>query len=455
MNDIMRKPMSDVTVPHNDIVKRQSPVPQAYTPSSGKKGETNRIERNPFFERARRKDDKAPSQGEKKEPPHYTSLLWAFFIVVVLAFGFFVSNYFARATVTIEPTTKIASLDSDFVAGVVGLGEQFAFNSVSLTEEQSKEVTATIEKKIQNKASGKVMIYNWYSGAPQRLVINTRLESPERKIFRLEKSVVVPGGTVVAGKVTVPGQVEATIYADIPGEGYNIGVSNFTLPGLKGDPRYTKFKAASLADSPIRGGFSGTVMVPREEAIATALGELKDELKKTTIEKIKAQIPESETFFPGSMIIKFEEVPQDFTKNKTAKVVARATITVFFFDTNVLTKKIVETVSPDEKDKLFSISNLSSLAFTFIDPVDNIVISDISKIRFHLSGEANIVGKIDSEKIKTALAGKKKTEFSDVLKEQNNIYKADMAIRPVWKAVFPNNPEKITVKIDTDKVLTK
>lgn len=454
MNDIIRKPMSDVTVPHNDIVKRQSPVPQAYPPSLSKKGETDRIEGNPFFERARRKGDKAPSQGEKKEPPRYTSLLWAFFIVVVLAFGFFVSNYFSRATVTIEPTTKSASLDSDFVAGASGLGEQFAFKSVSLTEEQSEEVTATIEKKIQNRASGKVMIYNWYSGASQRLVINTRLESPERKIFRLEKSVEVPGGIVVDGKVTVPGQVEATVHADIPGEGYNIGVSNFTLPGLKGDPRYTKFRAASVADSPIRGGFSGTVMVPSEEAIATTLGELKEGLKKTTIEKIKAQIPESEVFFPGSMVIKFEEIPQDFTKNKTAKVVARATITVFFFDTNVLTRKIVETVSPDEKDKLFSISNLSSLAFTFVDPVDNVVFSDLSKIRFHLSGEINMVGQIDSEKIKTALAGKKKTDFPTLLKEQNNIYKADMAIRPLWKVVFPNDLEKITVKIDTDKVLT-
>lgn len=448
MNNIIKKPMSDVTVPQGGIVRRQSTFPQSNALSSSEK-ETGRIEGNPFFERSRRKTDKKEVSIGQKKTPRYWSLVVAFFIVLLLAGGFLILNYFARATITVEPISKNATLDNNFLAVKNGSGEEFVFKSLSLTEERSKEVPATIEKKIQKRASGKVIIYNSYSKMSQRLVINTRLESPEHKIFRLEKSVVVPGATVVDGNVIVPGQVEALVFADVPGKEYNIGLSNFTLPGLKGDPRYTKFKASSVTNSPIEGGFSGTIMSPGDEVVAAALEEVKQELKKVAIEKAKAQIPDSETFFPGSMIIKFEDVPQDFTKDKTAAVVARATITVFFIDTVALTKEIIKEIAPEEKDKLFSISNLSSLAFSFIDPVDNVVVTDLSNIRFHLSGSVSIVGRVDSEKIRTKLLGKKKADFGAIIKGENNIYKVDMEIRPMWKSTFPTDPSKISVKIVT------
>jgi hypothetical protein len=371
--------------------------------------------------------------------------------ILLLAGGFVVANYFATATIEILPVTKDAVIDSDFTAYKEGSStEGLIFQFVSLTDEKTKEAPVTVEKNIHNKATGKVIIFNDYSKDKQHLVINTRLESPDHKIFRINQSVDVPGQKVVNGK-TVPGSVETTVYADAAGEKYNIDKPvDFTIPGFKGDPRYTKFYARSKPDSVLSGGFAGTVKVPSDDAIATAKEALKQDLLKEATEKARAQVPPNVTFFPGSMVVKYEEVPQDYTAENAAKVTVRATASVFFFDTNSLVMLLTTTAFPNDiSTTLYGIPDMSTLKFNFVDSVDNVVLSDISKLQFHIAGPASFVGQIDSAKIIADLVGKNKKDFSTMIASQTNIHTADATIRPVWKTVFPTDPSKITVKILT------
>lgn len=443
MNDIIRKQMKDVIVQHNDVVRRPSTVPEPYV-APVRDDEGDRIGKNPFFEKPRK--DKT-TEPEKTKHSSNKGIIWALLFVLLLGLGFVVANYFATATIEITPVTRSASIDSDFAVLKDASEGDLAFQFMSLTDEKTKELPATIEKKLQKKASGKVTIFNSYNKDSQRLIKNTRLESPDHKIFHVDQSIVVPGMKVVDGK-NVPGSVEALIYADVPGKEYNIaGLVDFTIPGFKGDPRYTKFKAMTIPNSPIGGGFSGTVKVPSDEAVAQAQEELKQDLKKEATEKARAQVPPSVSFFPGSVILKFEEVPQEFTAEATAKVSMRATVSVFFFDTVMLTQKLALLSMPEEKGGPFVISNMSALDYNFIDPVDNVVLSDLSKIHFHIKGSASFVGQVDTQKIRTELVGKNKKDFSKIIEGQSNISKADAVVRPMWKTVFPNNPSKITVKL--------
>lgn len=439
MNDNIRKQMKDVIVPQNDIVRRKSNVPTSYEdlPYKG----VERINKNPFF----KKIDNNNKQ-QKNQSHNHSSLLWAFLVVSLLVSSLAVADYFSSTTVGVAPVTHTFHVNHDFIATKEQAGVEFAFKFISLSEEKSKEVPATIEKKIQKKASGKVLIYNYYNGEKQRLIKNTRLESPDHKIFRIDESVVVPGTTVVGGR-TVPGSVEALIYADVPGKEYNIGLADFTIPGFKGDPRYTKFSAKSKPDSPLAGGFSGTVKVPSDQAISVAQEELKEDLKKIAVEKVRARIPEGVTFFPGSIVIKFEEVPQEFTETDTAEVSMLAVGSVFFFDTAILTEKLAQLLPTDIRDNTFAITNISSLTFSFIEPVDNVVLSDLLKISFHIEGDAQFVGEIDEQKIRAALIGKAKNDFGSIIGTQDNIHKADAVFFPPWKTVFPTDPARITINI--------
>lgn len=444
MEDIIRKQMKDVTVPLNDIVRRPVTTPAPYVEAI-RDDEGDRIGKNPFFEKSRNK----VVDTENKKSGGMRGILWALLFVLILSGGFVVANYFASATIEVAPVTRNVVLASNVTALKEVTGDSLVFQFMSLTQEKTKEVPATIQKKVQTKASGKVMIFNAYNSDSQRLIKNTRLEDNiTHKIFHIDQSVVVPGTKVVDGK-TVPGSVEALIYADVAGKEYNIGKSNFTIPGFKGDPRYAKFTGASKADSPIAGGFSGTVKVPSDEAEKLAREELKTDLTKEATEKARAQIPADVTFFPGSMIIKFEEVSTDFTVADTASVSMRATVSVFFFDTVRLTENLALVSLPEDKGNPFQISNMSALKFEFVDEVNNVVFGDLSRIRFHISGPADFVGQIDSKKISNELAGKNKKDFSDIVKKQSNVSDARAVLRPMWKTVFPSNPSKITVKILT------
>lgn len=447
MRDIIPKTMSDVSVPKRNIIIRGQNVP-ATQPSVNNGHTTNttdkdRIEKNPFFEKQRTKNHeqrKASSTGVRP-------IIWFLAVTAVLIAGFVVANYFSSATVDISPVTRSAEISYDLTAVKETKESELAFDFMSLSEDKTIEIPATIEKKIQKKASGKVMIYNSYNASPQRLIKNTRLESTDHKIFRVEESVVVPGAKVVAGKVAEPGSVEAIAYADTPGEEYNIGLTDFTIAGFKGDPRYTKFTARSKADSPMSGGFSGVVKVPSDEAIANAGETLKQELKTSAVEKARAQIPEGMTFFPGSMVLKFEEVPQAPTEKDTAKVSMRAIVSVFFFNTASLTQELTKKYLPEHKEDPFLVQNMSALTFLFLDPVNNVVLSDLTKIRFSISGNAVFVGKVDEKKIREELVGKDKKDFGKIIVGERNVGKAEAVIRPMWKTIFPDNAEKITIKI--------
>lgn len=443
MDGINRKPMQDILIPQNEVIKRPSFMPEQ-RPITAVTEDASRIEKNPFFEKGRNRRLES-LQVPKKSNSRF--LVWSLAIIALFGAAFAVLSYFSSATIEVVPLTQSIKLENEFTATKEAASEDFSFQFLSLSEEKTEEVPATVEKVIQKKASGKVVIYNAYSAAPQRLIKNTRLESPDHKIFRIDDSVVVPGAKITSGKVLEPGFVEAIVYADAPGKEYNIGLADFTIPGFKGDPRYSKFTARSKADSPLAGGFSGTVKVPTDEAVAEAQKSLKEELKKIAVEKARGQVPDNTSFFPGSMVLKFEEVPQELSADEAASVTVRATVSVFFFDTELLTQKIAGTVLKEYKGAPLTLSNISDLSFTFLDPVDTIVLADLNQIRFRLDGEALFKGRVDEGKLIAEVAGKSKKDFSSIITTQSNIKRANAVVRPMWKTSFPSDITKISVKI--------
>lgn len=451
---MIRKIMEDVVIHHTDAAHHVATAGRAPSRKSiaaaearEKILENDRIEHNPFFEKPRvvselRDEERAPAK----------IWLWVVAILAALAAAFFIANYFSSATVSITPLTYQGHLERDFTAvksdtAALVSNNALSFHFVSLVDEKSQDVPATIEQKIQKKAYGRIIIYNAYSSASQRLIKNTRLESTDHKIFRIDQSVVVPGAKMVAGKVAEPGTAEVVAYADVAGIEYNIGLGDFTIPGFKGDPRFTKFTARSKIGSPIDGGFSGLVKVPTDSEIQKAQEELKKNLKTIAVEKARALIPKGMSFFPGSTIVKFEEVPQNFTADDVSKVAVRATVSVFFFDSAQLAQKFAEVSVTPYQGNPVSLSNIASLAFTFIDPVENVVLTDLTQIRFHIVGDPAFIGTVDEQKIRTALLGKDKKDFAKIVTKEQNVGNAEATIRPLWNTTFPSDPAKIAILI--------
>ena len=171
----------------------------------------------------------------------YGLMLASVFIIILFLLSSFL---FTGAQIVVFPKHEKVVVNGDFIASTDKALSSLSYEIMTLELSQSRTVAATGREEVSLKASGKIVIYNDYNTAKQRLIRNTRFETPLGLIYRINESIVVPGQTVEGGK-TIPGSIEVTIYADEPGENYNIGLTDLTIPGFKGAPQFEHFYARS------------------------------------------------------------------------------------------------------------------------------------------------------------------------------------------------------------------
>jgi len=171
-------------------------------------------------------------------------------------------NIYKGKIVSVEPNLQAAFVDIGTEKnGFLPFGEihpeyyykeaeegELEYSLITHTTEASDTITATGRETVEEKASGRIIVYNNHSSATQRLIKNTRFESPEGLIFRINESVEIPGMTKSTDGEIVPGVISAEVFADGTGEQYNIDASQFTIPGLKGTDQYEDMYAESTAN---------------------------------------------------------------------------------------------------------------------------------------------------------------------------------------------------------------
>lgn len=381
-----------------------------------------------------------PAELPHRRPRRRKNRLWLIVILVVAiaAFlGLLLSTVFAGATVTVYPKTQTVNAPSSLTAAPNAPIGTLAYQTVTVSKSASVDVPAQGTQKVSRPASGTVVISNSYNATSQRLIANTRFASSDGKIYRIRDSVTVPGM-----KGSSPGTVAATIYADSPGPEYNKGAGEtFSIPGFKGDPRYSKFSAK--ADSAIAGGFVGD-----EPAVApAALSEAKTSLQQKVDADARAaaaqQIPEGYVAIPGTLEVTFSDLTQVAGADKNATLTQSATATGIIVRQSDLASAIARK----------TVSGYSGEAVAFVDAKSlDVSIASTSKrsdgtITLSLKGETTLIWQFDPNALAQALTNKNKSQFQQVVAAfQPAIAKADASVRPFWKGVFPSDPAKIKVK---------
>lgn len=369
--------------------------------------------------------------------------IWGVAMGAVLFLVFVLLSFFSGTIVTITPLQKNVTVNGDFRAVKDAGDNNLPFKLMELEHSTSGEVSATIEKDVERKSSGNIIIYNSYSSKTQKLIKRTRFETPDGKIYRIDKSVVVPGTTVQGGEI-VPGSVEVTVYADIPGEEFNIGLTDFTIPGFKGDPRFSKFYARSK--TPMEDGFSGTVHVASPEDIASVTDELENSLKEILLSQARSQVPgdfilyDDAVFFSFSVPEKLEETTKDVIDFEETGVLYGV-----LFNKNELSKRIAEkgVATYDGGDVLAH--GLTDLVFSVNNREEFNPTGD-TEIIFNLSGETTVVWDVDETSLVRDLEGISKIDFLGVIDSYSNIQKAEATLRPFWKKMFPETSDDITIR---------
>ncbi len=375
---------------------------------------------------------------EPKRSSKKVLYIGAFVLVVLLGFG--VSAFFKSAKVTITPKNQTVNLDDTVSAKKDLSNGGLGFQVVTVVKDVEKNVEATGESQVIKKAQGTITIYNSYSSQPQKLVATTRFETPEGLIYRLINPVIVPGTSIKSGK-TVAGSIDAIVEADKAGADYNIGLKDFTIPGLKGDPKYSKMYGRSKTE--MTGGFAGMQKTVSPDVISQSNVELQELLKAALSKDITSQIPADFVLYASSLTYTFNPVTQANSSTGGAVLKRRGTASAVIFDKGLLSRALLAKLIPASVNDVVKVTNLEDLDFAYASGTSSV--STASSIAFTLKGNPQFVWVFDENKIKSELLGLSKKEAKNVIIKYPTIKEAWIETQPFWNQTIPSDSNKVTV----------
>ncbi len=360
--------------------------------------------------------------------------LFVFFIFLIggLSYGTYV--FLPEATITISAKKDIKSTDGSISVDVsqnsIDQNKMIIPGRIlNFDENISETFNATGLKNVSNqKARGKITIYNEYSPSSQVLVATTRFLSNDQKLFRLVSGVVVPGMTKV-GADTKPGMVEAEVVADEAGDSYNIGPSNFSIPGFKdsNSEKYSKIYAKSVVA--MAGGGNG---VNNSKIISDKdLSVAKDKISLDANASIKKKIKDSAQ--SGTVILDGAISLGDITYIPSAssgmvadsfeiKAQAKAKAIVFSeADMKSLAGFIINKSNSGAKNQ-----NTDAITLDYGNVNADFGANTFS-MNVHISSNQT---SLDAETLKKGLLGKNNNEITEYLKNYPSIEKAEVEYWP-------------------------
>ncbi len=369
-------------------------------------------------------------------------LIWGLILAVILIIVFILGAVFTKATVYISPKQAKVNLDETFTAYPSAAPGELEFGTISNSVSESVIVKASGTKDVTEKATGQITIFNDFSAESQTLIAKTRFETKDGKIYRIEKEVVVPGQKTEGGK-TVPGQATATVVADVAGAEYNIASADFTVPGFKDTPRYSKFYAKSK--TPMTGGLVGKTSTVADADRQEAEAELKQKLAAKVGDKNSVSVPNGQILFKDSLFTSTSFEVKPGAKDGEAQLVGTLTFTGIVFNEEKLGAYLAARYIPDYDDEVLTISEPTTINLAIVDK-DKIDPQTATEIKLKAGGTAHLVWKVDTEKFKTGITGYTKDNFNMVLADFPAIESAKLKLTPPWASSIPDNTEKIQIE---------
>jgi hypothetical protein len=351
-----------------------------------------------------------------------------------------------RATVNLELVTVDKPISEKIQVGkdysdVASVGSIIQVPGELITERGtlSMDFPTNGKETVNQKATGKLTIFNAYSSSPQQLVAQTRFESPNGTIFRLDKAVTVPPAKIENGKIQAS-SIEVTVSANEPGEAYNIPpATQWKIPGFKGTPRYAGFYADSY--SAMSGGVVGERAVPSADDRAQGEQKVEEALFANLQAKIKVMANDNKAIEGStSFVITKKEV--QFGAQDEGK------FTVY------MEGEIKQIVFNEQKLKDVIVSNIRT-AESIDDKVDQINLTygvpefDFKNGLFDVdvTGTVRFVANIQLEDIKTSLYGANDAAARAVIKRIVGLKGGSIEFWPFWVRSVPTNPQYVQFNI--------
>ncbi|MEK9160111.1 MAG: hypothetical protein AAB383_05275 [Patescibacteria group bacterium] len=313
-------------------------------------------------------------------------------------------------------------------------------------------------------ASGNLTIIN-ISGVDRPLVKETRFQTEDGVVFRLQEEVTVP-----AGNSTKPGTTVARVVADAldangvaVGERGNIGASKFFLPGLREDTRDELY--GESYDAMTGGATVSRVQVTEDDLIAAQV-QLEEELKGKVISALRKEVlTQSNTLGVSLKLLEVSEaleygpalidLPYSLVGTEQSSFDVTGTMTISGIAYNqedlfsLLKAEIVSTKTPG---KLLISVDENSMSLQILEVINNAykITAQVQGIEeYEIDPELEGGNKL-AEKIKEHIAGKSIEEAKAYIQNLPEVNSVEIKVWPVWSPTIPSLSENIKIKSLSD-----
>lgn len=360
--------------------------------------------------------------------------------------------YFVLPKAEIVITPKIEAVNQELavladkgITKIDSVSGKIPAQVIKIDKKESKEFLATGRRQFNEKAIGVISIYNEYSSSPQALVATTRFISEDGKVFRTAKSVTVPGAKIQEGEI-IPSSIDVEVAADQAGVDYNISPGKFTIPGFKGTPKYEAFYGRSK--TAMTGGAVGEAKIVSQEDFNKAKDEIWQSLEKSLDQEIKSQVPAGFKLLAEGLkkeIVSTESTAEVGGRAEKFTLTLKGTATVLIFDEKDILKLAEQDLSAQLGENKELLASATEIAYDKVE-------ADFGKSQMNLKTQIKekIVWKVEIDKLKDNIKGKKEQEIKGIFNQHEEIAQAKILLWPFWVRSVPENLGKIKITLNLD-----
>ncbi len=383
--------------------------------------------------------------GNKKNQRKLWLSVGLFVFIVGGALG--LSALLGKTELTIYPEFREPNVSAEFTAFPNKRDDALYYELMTLEATGEAQVKASGQVQMQEQAKGMIEIIKTTPGA-ERLIKNTRFRTPSGLVYRIQESVVVPGAVKDSSGATVPGTIQAEVFADEIGEEYNVGAgTRFDIPGFQ-ENNLTELYNSIYAENraPFTGGFDGPQFQIDQNELSTARQALQIQLRDTLLARIETERPADFVAFKDAVTITYNELPAVEYGQDLVTIREQAVLQIPLFQKDVFGAFLTGETVPTYEDGPVRIDNPDVLTFSYSSATtSSSVIANEPSLTFKLTGKPLLIWEYDVEGLKKDLAGLPKTAINNAITAYPGIEGARVRITPFWKRTFPDTAEEIHI----------
>lgn len=423
--------------------KRRMPPP---TPITTQTNTNEEVERKPqIFSDKESIPNIVIEDGNKNSRNRLFISIVIFVVVVGGAIG--LSAVLGKTELTIYPENRQPNISAEFTAYPDKRDGALSYEIMTLESTSESQVKASGQVQVQEQAKGKIEIIKTTPGA-ERLIKNTRFRTPDGLVYRIQESVVVPGAVKDGSGASVPGTIQAEVFADEIGEEYNIpSGTKMDVPGFQ-EGGFTDLYNAISARSveTFAGGFDGAQYQIDENELATARQSLQIELRNNLLSRIESEKPADYVVFNEAVAITYNQLPTTEYGSDLVTIREQAILQIPLFAKEDFGSFLAKEAVPTYEGNPVRVEDPTVLTFKYsFATTSSSVIANETSLTFKLSGKPLLVWEYDAEKLTKDLAGLPKTAINNAVLAYPGIEGAKVHMTPFWQRTFPDDPSEIIV----------